>query len=77
MNEKVDDVCDREKSIWVLCILVRQRGAKNDINDRENNEDIRYDAEDGYAKEGIYVKIVCISERGELCSDDPGVHDND
>ena len=32
--------------MWILCILVREREVKNDINDRENDEDIRCDVED-------------------------------
>ena len=64
-------------------MYISERGeAKNDISDRRD-KDIKYDIEedeyvrkddkeyDWYVREGVYVKIVYISERGGLRSDAP------
>lgn len=48
-----------------------------DKNDREDDEDMRCDVEDEYVRGEIYVNVVYISERGELCGDNPGGRDSD
>ena len=69
----------------ILCILARENK-----NDREDNEDIRCDVEEDVdeidKKDGIdkcvgerkgICKIVFISDRGELCGDSPRGRDSD